>query len=319
MGRAGTGHTCMFCCLAVRIDTSGPAQPGASRSERARRVRRVACEGVQAAMTKAQETLGEMPDLAKVKAAHIQLMRAYVGVLAAASRGERVGIQREYSFTPRLSESWWLVRLLVGTHIRRQLSELGTVYLQLEQAADNDHGGPADAWLRKAREGCLATAERLPKLRLTVVLALAPLVLPLVAWVSKHLGLIGQWLFILVIVYPFGFWLGYKTIRDSYRVKRSLFFPAAGEVDKQPTKKQEERVSNNTYAIEDELFKSVLHRGKKREVQIDKWLWSVGYVLIIEAAALISWRAKLPYWPLLIIAIVVTLIGHFYGKARFWL
>jgi hypothetical protein len=60
---------------------------------------------------------------------------------------------------------------MVGSHVRRRMNELGTIYLQLEQA-QRQESGTTDSWLSKTREGCLATVERLPRVRVPSIVTL---------------------------------------------------------------------------------------------------------------------------------------------------
>ena len=202
--------------------------------------------------------LYERPDLTRVKPAHVQLMRAYVSALAGASQVDRqTEPSKDLGFV--LGP---LVRWLVGSHIKRNLMDLGTVYLQLEQTFTCDDSDPIDSWLPKVREGCLAAAERLPRLRLTGIIGIVTAVAAFAGLLSKLPGWVGRVFLGLAVGAVSILWVPYLFIRGSYLYKRSLFLRDARRVDKEKTEDQKDVRDNNIYVLEDELFR-LLHRGKK--------------------------------------------------------
>jgi hypothetical protein len=276
------------------------------------------------AAAKDKETFREVyqiPDIGQVKIAHVQLMRAYVGALAAASiygRSEDVQDQLSYGAYPRPV----LVRWLVGSHIRRKLTELGAIYLQLEQALYHDSQDSDDRGLSKIREGCIATAENLPKMRLPGLAALVSLAVPLGAALNKVLGGTTNGLVTFTSLLFACIVTAWWVIKDAYIGKRSLFLPDAERVDKEKSDQQKQTLEHNVYAIEDELFRR-LHRGKKREAQVDEVLLTLAYVVIVQAAILLCVWLHLDGWWAILVAVGLSLGYGLYkkwrGNNRIWL
>jgi hypothetical protein len=263
------------------------------------------------------------PDLIKVKSAHVQLMRAYVAALADASRYQRSNERTDrkgckFAFGP-------MVRWLVGSHIRRNLMELGTVYLQLEQTFTRDDSDPVDRWLSKAREGCASVAERLPRpLRFPGVIAAISGVVALSGLLSKIPGWLGSLFLGLAIGAAISLYAPYLFMRDSYQYKRELFLRNARSVDKEPVEKQKTVRDDNIYALEDELF-NALHRGKTKEAEVDKWLRFfvvnlLTYCLIGLSIWVNAWNFYLSF-ALLIAGLIVyfPLFRRIWRNRRSWL
>ncbi len=122
----------------------------------------------------------KMPNLAEVRAAHIRLMRAYVSVIAECSYIERP--QRPVADRILLP---FLVRRLVGGHIRRRLIELGAIYLQLGQAVYDERTQSADPWLSETSKGYMEVAKRLPKWSLPGIAVVTSVALPVVAGAAR--------------------------------------------------------------------------------------------------------------------------------------
>jgi hypothetical protein len=256
--------------------------------------------------------LYERPDLSKVKLAHVQLMRAYVNALAAASQFGRSDVQRKgRKFIQNLIAPWgWTVRWLVGSHIRRNLIDLGTVYLQLEQTFTRDDAEPVDSWLTEVRAGCLAVAEKLPRLRLPGIIAIVSAGAAVAGLLGKLPGWVGSLFVGLSAGLATEFFFFYPSMWNSYLYKRSLFLRDAKRIDKKKTEDQKGKRDNNIYALEDELY-HLLHRGKRREVEIDKMLSSIGLGLIwYGAIGLTLWVSKWnPDKPFPTSVFVVSFIG----------
>ncbi len=215
--------------------------------------------------------INKVPELERVKVAHVKLMRAYVAIIAAASQLRRVPGQthnsRSFIHAILLQySSPWITRMLVGGHIRQKLTELGAAYLQLEQTARY-----SDPWLPETRKACFETAEQLPKSRLPSLIALVSVAASIVAVFGKPSQeftstLIHTWAIVLLLL-PIIF---YITIFYAYRDKRTLFLPKARSIDKLPRDRQWHELDGNIYAVENELFK-LLNRGKAPERSIDVW------------------------------------------------
>jgi hypothetical protein len=186
--------------------------------------------GVEMPTTEAEgafEDPFKMPNLAKVRAAHIRLMRAYVSVIADCSFIEQPEGQVGRILFP------FFVRRLVGGHIRRRLIELGTIYLQLGQAVYDERTQSVDPWLSKASKGCMEVAKSLPKWSLPGIAVVASVALPVVGLLSKihgsrlalaalALGLAALfWLIVIILLISFG------PARKAYLRKRELFLPGA--------------------------------------------------------------------------------------------
>jgi hypothetical protein len=220
---------------------------------------------------------GKRSDLTDVKLAHVELMRAYVNALDEASLVNRVqpwprrsaGETWKYHWRSAKSEVGFLVRWMTGSHIRRNLKDLADIYLQLEQTFIGDESDPPDPWLRAAREGCLATADRLPSSRLPGAITIVSLAAAVAGILSKLPGWAGPFFLTAAIGAIIGQLVFYPIIASSYRYKRSLFLRDAGLIDRRSPEEQKSAHANNTYALEDGLFK-MLHRGKRRENEVDK-------------------------------------------------
>jgi hypothetical protein len=162
-----------------------------------------------------------------------------------------------------------VIRWLVGIHVRRQLTELGTVYLQLEQTVSDDDHDCLGPWLRKAREGCEATAEALPRFHWPGIIVLGTFAATLAGALSKLPGAAaGPVLGNVAMIIGIALLIFIPVTRASYLFKRSLFLPDAGRVDKLRRDCQKKVLDGNVYVLEDELF-GLLQRGKKEETQID--------------------------------------------------
>ena len=261
-------------------------------------------------------------DLTRVKSAHVQLMRAYVNSLAAASLVGRSDEHKESSF---VFVSGLLVRWLVGSHIRRNLMTLGTVYLELEQTFMNDDSNPVDPWLPKAKEGCLALAERLPRIRLPGVIGVVSASVALAGLLSKLPGWAGALFLGLAIGAAISLWAPYATMRSSYLYKRTLFLRDAMRVDKEKIEDQKAVHNQNIYALENEVF-DALHIGKQRETEIDKQLAQITLSLLLYiAVGLTLWADHLkPRGSFLVVSfaglfICILWILRINRKRRVWL
>jgi hypothetical protein len=185
--------------------------------------------------------------------------------------------------------------------------DLGTVYLQLEQTFTSDGSDPIDSWLSKAREDCLAAAERLPRLRLPGIIAIVSAVVALAGLLStlpRWVGALFESLALMtvsIMLFP------YLYMRGSYRYKRSLFLRDARQVDKEDRYDQMAMRDNNIYALEDELF-GMLRRGKRREFEIDKFMAVISFGLLVYLAIGLTlwtsdWKSGAPVYVVLSIGI----------------
>lgn len=236
------------------------------------------------------------------QAAYLDLMGAYNRALAGASRVETA--HDEWA-------SAGLVRVMVGSHIRVRLRALGAAYGQLAAAVGDREGCD---WLNAARDDCEWIASRLPAVRLRpLVLGVVP---PAGALLSTRIpGWVGYALLALSGAIVVFLLVGYLTVRNSYRCKRELLMPGATAVDKMEKEEQERfappeiSIRDNTYLAEDRAFAAV-HRGKRREVQVDRSLRILGWTLLGEAfvlAPLFLWDGR--YWWISAAATVVALAG----------
>jgi hypothetical protein len=169
---------------------------------------------------------------------------------------------------------------------------LGTIYLQLEQTFTCDNPDPSASWLPKVREGCLATAEELPRLRLPGILGIVSAVVAVGGLLSKLPGWVGGASLAIAGGLAVDLWILYPSMRASYLYKRSLFLHDAKRVDKEGLRDQADVRDNNVYWLENELF-DLLRWGKRREVEIDKLFPTIGVGLIwYGAIGFTLWRSN---------------------------
>jgi hypothetical protein len=246
-------------------------------------------------------------------------MSVYNRVLGEASRADR---GRPRGGTERIFDkirSGYVIRTMVGSHVRNRLSELAAAYAQL--AATFPPGDPSRQWLDGAREDSERIADSLPRIRFRP-LALLPAVAPLVVLLSQLPGWVG-YLFLGVgigLVAPLI--LGYVTVWKSYRFKRELLLPGASEIDKLDMEEQTEAVTDNVYAAEDFAFIAAW-RGKRLEVQVDHGMRIVGLLVVTEAAIFAPaflWKDG-PGWvtaAVLVVALVLGFVLERKARHRYW-
>jgi hypothetical protein len=276
--------------------------------------------GVEIPVTEAEGTSAdpfEVPNLEEVKFAHIRLMRAYVSVIAAASRMKPPAKPVVDSLLQP-----FLVRRFVGRHIRQKFAELGTIYLQLGQATYDEQTQSVDPWLSRTSESCIAAAKRLPKWPLPGIAVVTSIALPTVGLLRKIHGsgiaLAGVTLSVLVFIFLcFAFGAG----RRAYLAKRELFLPKAREIDKQDPDIQKQAVTGNVYYLEDELYRT-LQREKKSEKQLDKLLafWVVCIAFYLTLLVLIIFNAAFYWWFVSAAAYIIALsaLGPWLARKRSW-
>jgi hypothetical protein len=119
-------------------------------------------------------------------------------------------------------------------------------------------------------------------------------------------------------------WILWPAILSSYRYKRSLFLRDAGLIDRRSPEEQKSARTKNTYALEDNLFK-MLHRGKRRETEVDKLTSTIELGLLTYTAIGITiWVTDFQILPVGIVAVIGLLIFSLASwwasrKFRFWL
>jgi hypothetical protein len=277
-------------------------------------------QDVQVPTAEVQEALEDsfkLPDLAEVRAAHVRLMRAYVSAIAAASRVEPPSRPVTDSILAP-----FLVRRFVGRHIRRRLTELGTIYLQLGQAMYDAQGESADPWLAETSAGCMAMAERLPRWPWPGIAVVTSLALPALGLLSKihgsSLALVAAVLADLIFIF---LWLAFGAGRRAYLRKRELFLPGAGKIDREhPGQQRQAAAAGNIYLLEDTLYEK-LQRGKKRERQVDNLLTLWTTFAVLDIAIVLTAAYLSPYWiipEIVVFAIVLSVLSQWVLRRRVW-
>jgi hypothetical protein len=236
--------------------------------------------------------VAQVPATDAIADAHVKLMAGYARVLGEA---EQMGRTRPM---PSRERPWLLrmvvedraaflvaplLRMLVGAHVRHQLSSLATRYAQLELAAVSDD---AREWLTRAREDAERVAGGLRSLRLPGLGVLVPVLVglvtlatrlsldavPTLAWVITGFALAEIAL------------LNFDAVPYAYRLKRGLMLTDATEIDRLPPAEQDARTADNLYADEDALF-AAIGSAKKREAPLD--VRSVQFVVAVLCAVLL--------------------------------
>jgi hypothetical protein len=164
-----------------------------------------------------------------------------------------------------------LVRLLTGSHVRKQLFALAARCAQLGAAADPERDGGLRDLLDEVRERAGQTASFLPSPRRPSALVFIPftigLAAPLGSLVTTNLP--DYLWFLILIALLLIVWIVYVELAEAYRTKRELLLPGATEIDRQPLDQQSGYAGQNVYRDETELFK-LLGSGRRREAELDR-------------------------------------------------
>jgi hypothetical protein len=257
-------------------------------------------------------TDGLFPNLAELKAAHADLMCKYVAVLGEASTWGQDALPGIEDDKPRPSTrkgSRWIVDRLVQAHIRKRVRLLASAYSQLGQLPDIDDD--SRDWLAKMHDRCTSLSNSLVSWRVPGVLALIPPAITIATLLAKtHINSHSIIASVTGVLLGSLLWaiLGWFTVRNSYRAKRTLFLwgytrdrPSEdfkptiwGFFRYWPVDESVEPI-RNIYLSENRLF-SLLDRHKPRE-------WSaVGVFHVLSVG-------------ILILSIVV---GHYVPKNGAW-
>lgn len=154
-------------------------------------------------------------------------------------------------------------------------------------------------------------------MRLPGILGLVSAAVALFGLLSKLPGWLGDLFLSLAIALAFSLWGLYAILWSSYLYKRSLFLGDAKRVDRKKKDEQKAVLENNIYALEDELFE-LLHRGKKREAEIDKRLFFASSTLVLYSVVgiaawingwdFIGWKSGITPLVVVVVACVVYLL-----------
>jgi hypothetical protein len=250
------------------------------------------------------DVASEQLDLEGLRTAYLSLMVSYNLVLGEASR---VGRQR-ISSLPQ-PKKWRanrlmfgpLVRLLVGSHIRKQLNTISVRCAQLELTLDSNRDAARRDWLKEARKSAELAATSLPSLGLiSIVVPLVPSIGALVAAVVVGFGrlpglsLLGvaymPWLGDSIVIVVMSTVLGiayvaYRELRQAFRHKREMFMPGATQLDREPVDTQGKYDGQNIYKDEDSLF-TMLGSSKSSEAELDKIARTLLILLFVEVIAI---------------------------------
>lgn len=231
-------------------------------------------------------------DVEQLRPAYLKLMTEYAAVLGESQQFARSPAQsdselREQSGFTHIS-GWrpYLVRVLAGAHVRKQLRALESRFAQLEAATDPKLSILRD-WLTEARESTQSASSLLPSLRRPSAFILVPFAAGLVATGDKITGAFpwGGWVLpsVALGMLPVAL-MAFLDLRLAFGRKRELFLPGATDLDTKPEDEQRAHPGRNIYRDEDELF-ALLGTGKSPEGQIDRV--AVGLVLALGAQLLL--------------------------------
>lgn len=263
------------------------------------------------------ESAGEPPawgsiGLDQAETAYRDLMAGYGAVLGKASRLRRRGGEDVAEKLNATQISGGLVRLMLQAHVRSRLEELSSAYAQLAPAmrSAEDEG---KHWLDVAQADASRIAGTLHRVRLRP-LALLPIVVPIGALLSNIPGWVGYLFLALSGAIVTFAWLGYTTLRESYRYKRKIMLPNASEIDKRAEAEQWKVRAGNVYNLEDRAF-AAIGRGKKPEAQIDRLIRMVVLILLFEAL----WIVPIVIWDGRYILPTVAVVGPAFVGLLLWL
>jgi len=203
-----------------------------------------------------------------------------------------------------------LVRLLTGSHVRRQLSALAARCAQLAAAADPKREGELRSLLDEVRERAEQTASFLPSPRRPSVFVFVPFTIALAAPLGSLVVTRNVpdylWLLALIVLLLIASMV-YVELAAAYLEKRELFLPGATEVDRQPRDEQSRHTGQNSYRDEIELF-TLLGSGRRREAELDRTAAFFGTFvlfyggLIVAIALLGSWLR----WGVFVLCLVLS-------------
>ena len=214
-----------------------------------------------------------------VRAAYYNLLGEYNRVLCEASKLGRDGGVNAEAVGEYVSPG--LTRRLLRAHVGRRLGELSDSYLQL--AATYPGGEPAREWLKEAADDAERIATSLPPLRLppfALLALLPPLIFKAVDLPGGNRGVTG----VVVAVFAAAAIFIFLSVRDSYRCKREILLTNASEVDRRQDGEQRQARDGNVYAVENLAF-GVIGRGKRPEVEVDRWMGGLIMLIIAEVPA----------------------------------
>jgi hypothetical protein len=171
-----------------------------------------------------------------------------------------------------------LVRLLVGSHVRKRLTDLSSRFSQIEVTLSPDTEPVAYEWFSTRRALVEDVGSSLPPLKLPGVLVV---ISPVVTFLTAASDLPKfAWLAVLLFVMVPAMIAG-RSLVLAYRRKRELFLEDASTVDRRSPEAQSRYLGRNYYRLEEELF-SFLGSRARREMEVDLFTLSWGCLLLAE-------------------------------------
>jgi len=151
---------------------------------------------------------------------------------------------------------------------------------------------------------------RLPSLALLALVP--PFILKINGLFGGNHGVIGAALAAFAATAVFAF----LSVRDSYRCKREILLANASEVDRRQGAEQLLTHDRNVYAAEDLAFEAI-GRGKRPEVEVDRWMERLIALIVAEVPALLVIFGGESYvLPALAMLAVIVGILTLMGKSR---
>lgn len=226
-------------------------------------------------------------DLDELDVRFRRLITGYAEALGEAERVHRVKAgnpsrkETEPSSVPKSTLTMFgpLVRLLVGSHIRKRLNDLVRRFSQVEPAlAMRGGGAETRGWFAERRPLVETMASNLPSLKIPGIFVVAPFAITLITAFGK-LSATAWALVLLLVILPAA--VTVVALVQAYRRKRELFLTGAATVDREAPQRQGNHTGHNLYRAEEELF-SLLGSRRRREMEVDAFAIAWSCFLLAE-------------------------------------